>query len=197
MQRSILVLAVSALFALASTSRGGFIITVSEVNGNVVAMGKGSLNTSALSLQSNQAPVQAVTAPMSARLEVGSPTGQIFGLGPVTGLTNFGTGITSEASMSNGDFAGIFGADNAIEVFHLYVSGTIISGSATWDNTTISGLGLRPGTYIYTWGSAANGTADFLEVEIAVPEPSTLTLFGIGSISLLGYGRRRRKHAAT
>ena len=30
----------------------------------------------------------------------------------------------------------------------------------------------------------------------AVPEPSTLTLLGIGSLGLLGYGWKRRKQAA-
>jgi len=38
------------------------------------------------------------------------------------------------------------------------------------------------------------GDSPTLEVDgVAVPEPSSLTLLGIGAISLLGYGWRRRK----
>jgi hypothetical protein len=43
-----------------------------------------------------------------------------------------------------------------------------------------------------------NGTfalSDIRTFEASVPEPSTLTLLGIGSLSLLGYGWSRRKQA--
>jgi hypothetical protein len=77
-------------------------------------------------------------------------------------------------------------------------SGDSIHNTATWDNTTIRGLGLTPGTYIWTWGSGT--TADFVEVDIpsptAVPEPSSLTLLAPGALGLLGYGIRRRRQAA-
>jgi hypothetical protein len=33
-------------------------------------------------------------------------------------------------------------------------------------------------------------------LQSAIPEPSTLTLLGLGSLGLLAYGRRRRKQAA-
>ena len=134
---------------------------------------------------------------MSARLEVGDPTAQIFGFGPVTGPANFGTGTTREATVDSGDFAGIIGANSVIEVNHLYVSGTSISGSATWANTTIQGLGLTPGSYTWTWGSAAG--ADFFTVNSLspVPEPSSLILAGT-AIGIIGFraGVRRRRAAA-
>jgi hypothetical protein len=63
----------------------------------------------------------------------------------------------------------------------------------------ISGLGLTPGTYTWTWGSGA--TADSLEVNIpsdpsAVPAPSSLTLAGTALFTVLGYfGWRRVKLA--
>jgi hypothetical protein len=49
--------------------------------------------------------------------------------------------------------------------------------------------------------SSAGANFDFafrtyVDTTVAVPEPSTLTLLGIGTLSLLGYGWRRRKPAA-
>jgi hypothetical protein len=75
---------------------------------------------------------------------------------------------------------------------------TIPVSTATWDNTTISGLGLTPGTYEWTWGSVANGNADDLKVVIpaSIPEPASLTLLGLGAVGMMGYAWRRRRRAA-
>jgi hypothetical protein len=40
-----------------------------------------------------------------------------------------------------------------------YVSGSIISGSTTYPNTTISPLGLSGGTYTWSWGSGENSSS--------------------------------------
>jgi hypothetical protein len=54
-----------------------------------------------------------------------------------------------------------------------------------------------PGVYSFTASSGTNLTgADFGNFQgSAVPEPVSLSLLGIGSLSLLGYGWRRRKQA--
>jgi hypothetical protein len=69
------------------------------------------------------------------------------------------------------------------------------TSSATWAGTTISGLGLAPGTYKWTWGSGAN--ADDIKVVIpsATPEPGSLALLGMGVAGMVAYGWRRRKHS--
>jgi hypothetical protein len=117
----------------------------------------------------------------------------------ISGPTSFGTGNFTPVSSESGQFAGIIDGitigslSGAVLVPDGYTSGSTLTSSATWDSTTISGLGLTPGTYIYTWGSVANGTADSLVVEISSPEPSSLILLGMGGVGLLGYGWRRRR----
>jgi len=77
-----------------------------------------------------------------------------------------------------------------------YISGSALSGTATWSGTTISSLGLTPGTYTWTWGTGPD--ADSLTVNIGVvPEPSTLTLLGIGIAGVAGGSWLRRKRVAS
>jgi hypothetical protein len=54
---------------------------------------------------------------------------------------------------------------------------------------------VNPSTSVDITGDLASGELT-LESTSSVPEPSTLTLLGIGSLSLLGYGWRRRNRAA-
>lgn len=60
-----------------------------------------------------------------------------------------------------------------------YVSGTNLSGTATWDNATFASLGVTPGTYVWTWGTAAEQSFT-LDVVNSVPEPAALSIFGFG-----------------
>jgi hypothetical protein len=79
-----------------------------------------------------------------------------------------------------------------------YVSGNLLSSTSTWDNATFTSLGVTPGTVVWTWGSGAHADSFTLQIgpTTATPEPTSLTLLGLGSLSLLGYGWRRRNRAA-
>jgi PEP-CTERM motif len=112
------------------------------------------------------------------------------GVGAI-GPSNFGPGTIQFASSGGGDAAGILSQD--IYVPANYVSGSQLSDSATWNNTTISALGLTPGTYTWTWGSGP--TADSLEV-VVVPEPSSFILLGIvAAFGFIACRWRRRRQA--
>ena len=55
------------------------------------------------------------------------------------------------------------------------------------------------GTFVKGWfGSAGSWTGEQTQLQarvVAVPEPSLFALLGVGAIGLLGYARRRRRHA--
>ncbi|HEY1756538.1 MAG TPA: PEP-CTERM sorting domain-containing protein [Bryobacteraceae bacterium] len=112
--------------------------------------------------------------------EVFGPTvgGEPVYLG-IVGPTDFGDGAATEASSSTGDTFGYGGLAQDLLLPTGYVSGTFLSGTDTWDDTTLAGLGLTPGTYTYTWGTGADGSFTVDVGTASVPEPSTLGLISL------------------
>jgi hypothetical protein len=77
-----------------------------------------------------------------------------------------------------------------------YVSGIVLSGSATYNQATLVTLFVTPGTYVWTWGEGANQNFTLQIGPVGVPGPSvpdggsTVSLLGCG---LLGLAALRRK----
>jgi len=77
-----------------------------------------------------------------------------------------------------------------------YVSGGLLdTGQDIFNNATFASLGLIPGTYVWTWGAAADQS---YTVEIGTtPLPAALPLFatGLGAMGLFGWHRKRNAAA--
>jgi len=139
-----------------SGASGNFNVTVSQVGPNVVWNGSGKFNLAALTsagtnnigggYQSNQA----IWA-------IGPTTTVDTYSGTITYPTSFGAGGTPVTSNTGSTF-GILpgGSGRLLYVPSGYTSNTTISGSSTYANQTISGMGLTPGVYTWSWGTGGN-----------------------------------------
>jgi hypothetical protein len=151
------------------------VLTFAQVGGNVLATGNGTLNPMSLTFEGTVKAPAGVNPTGGLRLGNPNPTGDMYGNLP---YITYGTAGLTNASSATGDYFGLFGESVTTDYLIVptgYASGSSLSGTATCDNTTISALGMTPGTYTWTWGSGA--TADSLKVIIpstsAVPEPAS------------------------
>ncbi len=197
--------ALAALCTLGTSARASFIMTFVQEGNNVVATGEGTLNVSAFTAAQGFI-FQAEVAPTFGQ-------GSIISLGPasdvattqyigtISGDSFIGFGppydVEYRATSGSGDVVAIIAA-RYIFLPNNYVSGSMLSDTATWDNATIHSLHLYYGTFIWSWGSRA--TADFFEVNIPAPAPAVtpepsgtaLLVMALGTIGLYAWLRRRR-----
>jgi hypothetical protein len=198
----------AALFC-GSPANADVIITLKEVGNNVVATYSGTVDLTALTLKA-ACPTPGVCSgsfpgmgPSNAVLAMGV-TGAlpVEYFGPISGPNiasgGFGPGAPAGATAGTGARFGVsyqfnFGAPNPPEAILVpagYVSGTFLSGTATWNNTTFAALGVTPGTYTWTWGSGRAHSGVKLSA-VVIPEPSTLLTLGTGLLGLAGVMRRK------
>jgi hypothetical protein len=202
-------LALAALFiwflSFSNIAQAGLIFFVEEVGSNIKITASGSLDTTGWT-SGNQPP--GVTFLRQERVMVGTsaPSGTGFiEFGPLTSFSvsggasstnvfpSLGTGFYSAASHS-GDLAGMRFDGSAFRVMAPvgYSSGNSISGTATFNNLSLTSLGMNSGT-TWKWYFGANGDEGKSLTITAVPEPGSLIVVSglVAGLSVLS--RRRRE----
>ena len=208
--------AVGAVVVLISAmpARALVTVTVSEIGGDVVMSGSGSLNVSALTYIGGTAIPYGIDPNTSTFLVNSGPQTALYqgqftlpaSLGP--GTASLPSLLPSTGTYGTGDSFGIaFYADVAGRTYQQvptlfveggsgYTNGTAISGTSTYTGQTLSSLGLTPGNYTWSWGSGA--TADSITMQIGnsvAPGPASVPgpLPILGLAAAFGFSRKLRK----
>ena len=151
-----------------SGASGNFNVLVSQVGPDVVWSGSGSFNLTSLTLNENIPGVTGGFNQPFAQFIIGptSPSGATTYSGSsfTTFPTSFGSGGGLAPSSSSGSLFGVVqtagpSGPREVVVPQGYVSGTVISGSMTYNTQTITGMGLSGGTYTWAWGSGGNASS--------------------------------------
>lgn len=169
------------------SAQAGFTVTLEQVGTNVVATGSGAIDLTGLSFIRNNFNDNGFIHPIDAVLVVGgAPEDAAYAF--TGGPGSFGSGGGTTASSFTGDPVDIVGVNEELSVPLNYISGTALSDTATWDNASLSSLGVTPGIYEWTWGVGVNQnvTLDAMAATVVPePEPSSLLLLGAALAGLL------------
>lgn len=187
---------VFGLASLAAVVRADVTVTLQESGGNVVATYAGSLNTtSSIGVYplNPTSPFGSIW-PLGPRFESVTGTAVILVSQFFTGPASFGSSGATVTGVVSGQSFGFGPVDQEPGKFGYivpdgYQSGSALSGTATWNSTSFSGLGITPGSYAWT-----TGTDTITLTTISVPEPgvSLMALIGTATaaIRLSGCGVR-------
>jgi len=171
-----------------------YVVTLEEVGSDVVATGSGAIDLSGLSKGGSFANANAAFYPQSGIFWIGTGSVDYYNSGSIGGPHAFGSGGGSFPNSSSGSMVGIYGSCCYLYTPQDYVSDTQLSDStATWNNATLTSLGITPGTYVWTWGGGADQRVT-LNVLAAVPEPSTwaMMLLGFSGLGFMAYRRKSK-----
>jgi hypothetical protein len=191
--RVVTALAIIASAGAAVPAQAAYVMNATEIGGDVVFAGSGSIDLRSTTFQGNNAGVTAVNASKS----VGAgPTAfrDIYEFTDLAGPTTIGPGTFRTGSTDGtGEYTQIF-FDAAFQVIIVpagYNSTAPLAGQSVYAGQDFESLGLAPGAYNWTWGSGP--TEDTLTLNVgAVPIPAALWLFGSGLLGLVGMARRKK-----
>ena len=185
----------TSLILVAPIGHAGVVVTASEVGGNVVFSGGGTLNLADLNPLLQSCFIRGFVNPTFGVYQGGGSQGceNATAYGPVTGPTSFGVGSFANADNFSGDFAGINTFAGGPVVPDNYISGSSIFSTSTYLAETFQSLGLTPGVYEWTWGTTNPDSYKLIIGQpAAVPGPLPL----VGAAAAFGFSRRLRKRIA-
>jgi hypothetical protein len=146
---------------------GLFTVNVEQQGLDVVWSGSGSFNLGALSLLGDLSISSSFNSSSGTWVVGPETTVDEYGGASLTYPTSFGSGGTFGTPASLGSTFGIIPGESGGRTLLVpsgYTSNTVISGSVTYAESTIAGMGLSGGTYTWAWGSG--GTASSIVMNI-------------------------------
>ena len=186
-------IAVTSLFSVQPAQ--AFMVTLDQVGANVVATGSGPINLTGLTFTGSSVSNGILITPSFGEIATG-PSGVFLNTDSYTGFTgpsSFGSGDLIFPNTGSGDLVGIHPIADFMEVPQGYVSGNALSSSMTFNNATFASLGVRQGTFVWSWGTGLPNQNFTLIIGSGVPTPdggSTVSLLGCALLGLAGLRRK-------
>jgi len=183
-----------AIVACSSGVHAGVILDIVQSGNDVVGTLSGSITSLVGATPSGSTTISSYNFVTSGYAYVGiAPTNyghsEIYDNYDIpTFPANFGTSDTTAqiATASTASTSMWLNSDviRQLRIVSDYTLGTPVTGTITWSNKTLAGLGLGVGTYVYAW------TGDSFTVNVtAVPEPASAVIALAG---VLGFGLWRK-----
>jgi hypothetical protein len=191
-------------------AQAGYTVTLRQVGPDVVATGSGAIDLTGVTFSNSGFLVPQIisgengfgslrsggsitTGPVSSMPQDPRQSVDLYSAalnGPVTfGGSRLGVPVKASSgsgSMVGMSIAGIVGRlDLRINVPRGYVSGSALADSATYRGTTLLGLGVTPGTYVWRWGTGANQN---FTLQIEAPVTTNISNFSTRASVQIGQG---------
>lgn len=179
-------------------AQAAYTVTMNQVGTDVVATGSGFFNLAGAGAPLTN-PSGVGVVPASAMVVIGAAAVVDGFTLPIAGPANFGAGGFALATSGAGPIAGINTTISMLVVPAGYIDGTPLGvATTTWSGQTLAGMGVTPGTYVWTWG--AGPTADSFTLIVNAPSPASVptlaewgTVFLAAMLALLGFTTLRQR----